>query len=218
MQEKRRRKKGLAAIFAMAVFVFITILAMGILRISDSNTLGIQSEIRRSQAEYIARSGLEIGMSAVQVKHPTEKVSIVEKVLEKPTDPSLYLKNGYDNLSSSGSRGDVIEIKDSAGNKIGDVQIIIYSLTGKDGESDQISFDYLTPSSPAVTQQIDRKKLRDNLRVNKAQQATWVFHIVAIGQTSDYENVGSRYPMARQIMTAEMSMQNPSVVKIYSGY
>lgn len=207
----------MAAVFAMAVFVFITVLAIGILRMTDANSLNAAAELKRSQAEYIARSGLEIGMAALQTKHPTEGVTLCEKVMESVSDPSLQLKEGYSNVGSGNPKGDVISIKSPAGDKIGEVQIIVYSLTKKDAEPKSLSFEYLT-GSPAQTETIDREKQANAAGVDKNRDGSWLFHVVAIGQTTDYEKIKKKYPMARQIMTAEISVKNPEVVKIYNGF
>lgn len=206
-------------IYAIAVFFLISIMSISILRLTTDNSVSSDNEQLRDQAEYIARAGIEIGMAAIEVKDDTKGgATLSQRVLGKVSDPSYELAGGYTNLTNS--TGDIIDVKDASGNVVGKVQVIVYSITGREGDPGEITFNYISPSpSGEASKTISRHREAQRLGVDKDQEFTWIFRIVAIGQTLDYDSVKEKYPMARQVMTADVSMASqPKVWNLYSGY
>lgn len=220
--KRMKKRKGVAMIFAIGVFLFVSVLAIALTRLVGSNASHSALERKKTEAEYITRAGLEIGIAALQTQDNTKgNLTLCERILEKGADASYNLLQGYSNLGSSSAKGDVINIKAKDGTTAGQVQVIVYSMTRKDGESDTLQFEYLSPdSSGTATKTINRKSEAEKTGVKKGNswKHTWVFRVVAIGQTNDYEQVKGRLPMARQVMTAEVNIQNPQIVKIYNGF
>lgn len=219
MKKIKGHKRGVAMVFAIAVFLFVSILAVAMTRLVGGSANSTIAEQKKLEAEYLAKAGLEIGLAAIRTKDPTKgNLEIWERVLEKGTVAANNLPQGYSNLVNP--MGDVIEIKspDTGNPVVGKVQVIVYSVTRKPGESDTLRFQYMTPTSPAHTEVIDRKSIAEISGIRPGEKSSWILRIVAIGQTSDYEDIKGRTPSARQIMTAEVSLSNTEVVKTYSGF
>lgn len=218
--KERKRKRGAAMVFAIVVFLFVSILAVAMTRLVTGSATSTMAEQKKVEAEYLAKAGIEIGLAAIRTKDPAKgNLEIWERILEKGTVASNNLPQGYSNLLSD-PMGDVIEIKspDTGNPVVGKVQVIVYSVTRKPGESDTLQFQYMTPASPAHTEVIDRKSIAEISGIRPGEKSSWILRIVAIGQTNDYEDIKGRTPSARQIMTAEVSLSNMEVVKIYSGF
>lgn len=216
-----KKRPGIAMIYALAVFIFVSLLSVALLRITTGNTSTSVSEFKRTHAEYAARAGIEIGLAALEAEDITMgKTTLCERVLGKVSDPSYSLDTGYTNITSSNPRGDVIDVLSESGAVVGRVQIVIYSLTDREGDPGDLTFQYMTPdASGNSSKTIHRHAESEKLGINSTQDWSWVFRVVAIGETLDYEQSKHKYPMARQIMTAEVKMSSePKEVKLYSGY
>lgn len=220
MKKRVRKRRGMAMIFAIAVFILISTLAVAMTRLVTGNASSTISDRRKTEAEYLAKAGLEIGLAAIQTKDPTNgNLAIWERLLDKSVYPAFNLPQGYSNLTAD-PKGDVIEIKspDTGNPAVGKVQVIVYSVTRKPGESDTLDFEYMTGSGTSAVERIDRKAIAETLGITQSDRSTWILRVVAIAQTEDYDDVKKRSPSARQIMTAEVSVSNIQVVKTYDGF
>lgn len=216
---RRKKRRGVAMIYGLIVFLLISILAVAMTRLTDGNTVSAGGEYKKTQAEYIARAGLEIGQGALHVEDASRgKATLFDRILGKPVVVSHHLNQGYTNIDASHPSGEFFEIKSEKGEVVGRVQLLVYSLTGKEA-AENLTVQYRSPDATGETHRvIDRLKEAKALGVDKLKQDTWVFRIVAIGETMDYDEIKGRFPMARQIMTADVNINNPLSVRIYSGY
>lgn len=214
----QKNRRGIAMIYGIVIFVFISILAFAMTRLTDSNTLNAAAEYKKSQAEYIALAGLEIGQGAIHAKDPSKgNLTLLDRVSGSAVVAHV-LDKGYTNIRSGTPDGEQIEIKSEAGEVIGRVQILVYSLTGKEDPGELVIHYRSADVTGETEKRIDRQKEAEKAGVNKKDMSTWIFRIVAIGETMDYDAVKDQYPMARQIMTADVSISNPLSVRTYSGY
>lgn len=219
MNGRRHKRRGIAMIYGIIVLVVVSILAFAMARLSGDNSMNAGEEYKKSQAEYIARAGLEIAQGALHAEDATKgKATFFDRILKKTANPSYHLNDGYTNINASHSDGEFFEIKSETGKVVGRVQLLVYSLTGKEPAGNIIVAYRSQDANGDTHRTINRQKEAKELGVKATDSGTWVFRVVAIGETMDYDDVKGRFPMARQIMTADVNVNNPLSVKVYSGY